>query len=178
MLFLSWCYLIHVCWASFGPTTCSFLNDSVWSLDLYLCYFELSWPITLFMGSFVQFLSSWASLTHLFSLTHLLSLAHFLILHSHGLLLTLLGFFGPITLSLILGAHGLSINPLLSYFITSGLLWPILTFSTSHCPWVTFSLRAILSQFAFLKAHLFTLWAYDPLFLPLRLNVFFFTSTH
>ena len=128
MLFLSWCYLIHVCWASFGPTTCSFLNDSVWLLDLYLCYFGLSWPITLFMGSFVQFLSSWASSTHLFSLTHLLSLAHFLILHSHGLLLTLLGFSGPITLSLILGARGLSINPLLSYFITLGLLWSILTF--------------------------------------------------
>ena len=56
------------------------------------------------------------------------SLAYFLILHSHGLLLTLLGFLNPITLSFILRAHGLSINPLLSYFITSGLLCPILTF--------------------------------------------------
>ena len=54
--------------------------------------------------------------------------AHFLILHSHGLLLTLLCFPGPITLSFILGAHGLSINPLFSYFITSGLLWSILAF--------------------------------------------------
>ena len=33
-------------------------NDPVWSLDLYLCYFELSWPITLLVGSFVPFLSS------------------------------------------------------------------------------------------------------------------------
>ena len=56
------------------------------------------------------------------------AMAHFLILHSHGLLLTLLGFPNPITLSFILGAHGLSINLLLFYFITLSLLWPILTF--------------------------------------------------
>ena len=128
---------------------------------------------------------SWGLLSHFFPLEHPWPIyfpwaffAHFLILHTHGLLLTLLGLPGPISLSFIRGAHGLSLNPLLSYFIPSDLLWPILTFSTSHCPWVTFSLWAILSQFAFLKAHLFTLWAYDPLFLPLRLNVFFFTSTH
>ena len=40
----------------------------------------------------------------------------FLILRSHGLLLTPLGFPGPITLFFILGAHGPSINPLLSLF--------------------------------------------------------------
>ena len=77
----------------------------------------------------------WASLTHYttcglpwptsFSLG---ILSPFLILHSHGLLLTLLGFPGPISISFILGVHELSINPLLSYFITSGLLWSILTF--------------------------------------------------
>ena len=55
-------------------------------------------------------------------------LAYFLILHSHGLLLTLLGLPNPITLSFIFRAHRLSINLLLSYFISSGLLWPILTF--------------------------------------------------
>ena len=77
----------------------------------------------------------WAPLSHFFLLGHpwlicfpWASLAHFLILHSHGLLLTLLGFPNSITLSFIRGAHGFSINPLLSYFITSGLLWPILTF--------------------------------------------------
>ena len=37
----------------------------------------------------------------------------FLILRPHELLLTPLGFLGPITLSFILGAHGLAINPLL-----------------------------------------------------------------
>ena len=77
----------------------------------------------------------WAPLTHFFLLGHprpicfpRASSAHFLILHSYGLLLTLLDFIGPITISFIFGAHRLSINPLLSYFITSGLLWSILTF--------------------------------------------------
>ena len=77
----------------------------------------------------------WAPLSHFFLLRHLwpicfswASLEHFLILHSHGLLLTLLEFPNPITLSFTLGAHGFSINHLLSYFITSSLLWPILTF--------------------------------------------------
>ena len=76
----------------------------------------------------------WVLLSHFFLLEHpwlicfpWASLAHFLILHTHKLLLTPLGFPSPITLFLILGAHGLPINPLLSYFITSGLLWPILT---------------------------------------------------
>ena len=77
----------------------------------------------------------WAPLSHFFLLRQPWPIcfpwafsAHFLILHSHGLLLTLLGFPNPITLSFILGAHGLSINPLLFYFIALGLLWPILTF--------------------------------------------------
>ena len=74
------------------------------------CYFGLSWPITLLVGSFGPFLPPWASS------------AHFLILHSHEFLLTLLGFLSLITLSFILGAHEFSINPLLSYFITSDLL--------------------------------------------------------
>ena len=76
-----------------------------------------------------------APLSHFFLLEHSwpicfpwASLAHFLILYSHELLLTLLGFPSLITLSLILGAHGLSVNPLLSYFITLGLPWPILAF--------------------------------------------------
>ena len=77
----------------------------------------------------------WAPLVHSLLLGHpwpicfpWVSSAHFLILHSHELLLILLGFSGPITISFILGAHELSINPLLSYFITSELLWLILTF--------------------------------------------------
>ena len=77
----------------------------------------------------------WSLLSHSFLLGHpwpncfpLTSLAHFLILHSHGFLLTLLGFPSPITLSFIFEAHGLFINFLLSYFSSSGLLRSILTF--------------------------------------------------
>ena len=43
-------------------------NDLVWSLDLYSCYFGLSWPITLLVGSFGPFISPWVSLAHLLSL--------------------------------------------------------------------------------------------------------------
>ena len=78
---------------------------------------------------------SWAPLSHFFLLKHPWpicfpwpSLALFLTLHSHGLLLTLLGFPGLITLFFILGAYRLSTNPLLFGFITLDLLWPILTF--------------------------------------------------
>ena len=39
-----------------------------------------------------------------------------LTLHFHELLLSSLGFSGPITLFLIIGAHGIAINPLLSCF--------------------------------------------------------------
>ena len=77
----------------------------------------LGFLITLLVDPFVLFISYWASSTH------------FLIMHSHEFLLTLLGFHYPITLSFILGAHRLFINALLSLLrITSGLLWPILTF--------------------------------------------------
>ena len=66
--------------------------------------------ITLLAGSYVPFISSWASLAYL------LSLALFLTLRSHELLLTPLSFPDPITLSFILRAHGLAINSLLSLF--------------------------------------------------------------
>jgi len=82
-----------------------------------------------------------APLSHFFLLEHSwpicfpwASLAHFLILYSHELLLTLLGILGPITLSFIIRIHGLSINLLHSYFITSGLLWSILTFLYRRMP--------------------------------------------
>ena len=105
MLFLLWRYLIHACWASFGLlyTLLSIgYNVPVWPLSLYSCYFRLSWSITLLVGSFDPFLSPWATSTH------------FLILHSHGLLPTLLGFSSLVTISFILRVHGHSINPLLS----------------------------------------------------------------
>ena len=43
----------------FGPVAYSSLNDSMWLFGLY---------ITFLMGSFVLFISSWASLAHLLSL--------------------------------------------------------------------------------------------------------------
>ena len=142
-------------------------NDPVWSLDLYSCYFELSSPITLLVGSFGPFLSPWASSAHL------------LILHSYRLLLTLLGFPDPIIVSFILEAHGLSINPLLSYFITSGLLWPILTFLHHIIPMSLLllslgSFRPIcFPQGLFI--YFIGLWS---IFLSFGLNDFFFPSIH
>ena len=85
----------------FGPAIYSSPNGPIWPLALLLHYWQ-------------------ASVSHLFSLRRprpicfpWASSAFFLTLHSHGLLLNSLGFPGPITLSLILKAHGLAINPLL-----------------------------------------------------------------
>ena len=125
MLFLPWCYLTRACWAC-----CMFISQLV-TMTQYG-----HWIYTHATLGFLDPLHClWAPLAHFFLLGHprpicipWASLAHFPILHSHGLLLTLLGFLGPITLSFIVGAHGLSINSLLSYFITFDLLWLILTF--------------------------------------------------
>ena len=115
LLFLPWCYLTHVCWASLGLLLILLIMTQYGNWFYTHTTLGFSWPISLLVGSFVPFLSPWASLTH------------FLILHTHKLLLTHLGFPGLITLFFTLGAHKLPINPLLSYFITSGLLWPIFT---------------------------------------------------
>ena len=92
-------------------------------------------------------------------------------MHSHGLLLTLLGLHGLITLSFTRGVHGLCINPVLTYFITSSLLWPILTFLLPMG-------LLLLSMGSFRPACFFRgpfiiLWAYDPSFLLFELNGFF-----
>ena len=122
-----------------------------------------------------------ASVSHLFSLGRLgpvcfpwVSSALFLTLHFYGLLLNSLGFLGPITLSLILGAHGLAINPLLSLL---SLLWvchdPFSLFHIIYCPWFAFSFfPGSFKPIYLLKAHLFISWICDPLFLPLGLNGF------
>ena len=70
----------------------------------------------------------------------------FLILCSHGLLLTHLVFLGPITLSLILGAHGPAINPLLSLFaLLRAYCASFSLFYITYCPWVCyFSLFGLL----------------------------------
>ena len=78
-------------------------------------------------------------MSHLFSLERpwpicfpWTSLALFLILHSHGLLLSSLGFPGPIALSLILGAHGLAITPYFLCFHYFGFAVAHSYFSTSY----------------------------------------------
>ena len=101
----------------------------------------------------------------------------FLTLYSHGLLLTSLGFSGPITSYSSLGFISLSSIPYSlclhcfepaaarSYFfshhtLSMGLLFAISLFTDSF------------ETICFLKAHLFILWTCDPLFLPLGLNGF------
>ena len=97
----------------------------------------------------------WALLSHLFPLGH--PWPFFLTLHSLGLLLNSLAFPNPITLSIILGVHGLTINPLLSLL---SLLWachgPFLLFHIIYCPWFAFSLfSGSFKPIYLLKAHLF-----------------------
>ena len=86
---------------------------------LWACYLfpsSDSVSFTLFAGCCIPF-PSWASLANLLFLGFL---SPFPILLSYGPLLTLLGFPGPITLYLVLGADGSSISPLLSLL---ALLW-------------------------------------------------------
>ena len=102
------------------------------------------------------------------------SSALFLTLHFHGLLLNSLGFPGPLTLSLILGVHGLAINLLLSLL---SLLWayrgPFSLFHIIYCPWFVFSLfPSSFKPIYLLKTHLFISRTCDLLFLPLRLKYF------
>ena len=121
----------------FGPVAYSSLNDSIWSLNSYSCYFGLFYyiacgllcPIYFFLGILGPF---------------------FLVLCSHGFLLTLLGFPNPITLSFILGTHRLSINSLLSLLaLVRTCCGPFSLFYITYCPWVCyFSLRAPLGPFA------------------------------
>ena len=88
---------------------------ATWAFLTHSLTYELPWPIS----SSLSILSPLSFLGHPWAIPTL---------HSHRLLLTLLGFFGPITISFTFGVHGLSINPLLTYFITLGLPWPILAF--------------------------------------------------
>ena len=133
--------------------------------------------ITSLAGSCIPFVFPWASQARLLSLGFLdpfLNFAFPWALHSHELLLNSLGFPGPITLSLILGVHGLAINPLLSLL---SLLWtchvPFSLFHIIYYPWFAFSFFPGSFKLIYLfKAYLFISWACDPLFLPLGLNGF------
>ena len=96
----------------FEPDAYSSLNDSIWSLDFMLLWAFLTHYIARGLLCPISFI-----LEHPWPICFpQASLAHFLTLHSHGLLLTLLGFPDLITLFFILGAHGLSTNP---YFLAS-----------------------------------------------------------
>ena len=126
------------------PFCCS-CHGIIWPVPIrhlwFYCLFFSQWLnmvigfiLMLFWAFLGPFHCSWALLSHFFPLEHpwaicfpWASLAHFLVMHTYGLLLTPLGFPDPIFLFLILRAHGFPINSLLSYFITSSLLWPILT---------------------------------------------------
>ena len=130
----------------------------------------LGFFITLLVGSFVSFISSWASLVHLLSLGFLgpfpNSVFPWAFTNSFGL--TWLNF-------LILHLWGSwACHQPLTFFacINSGLLWPILTFLHHILPITTSLFSGSFKPVCFLKAYLFILWAYDPLFLPIGLNGF------
>ena len=94
--------------------------------------------------------------------------------HSHGLLLTSLGFPDPIILFSSLGFIDL---PLTSYFLCLHYFGPAVTlsyFSTSYIAhgYAISLFPGFFKPTCLFKAHLFILWAYDPLFLPLGPNDF------
>ena len=116
LLFLLWRYLTQACWVSLDlllilPSMTQYSHLG------FFGYVRHLWPIYF----------PWALL------------AIFLTLHSHGFLLTPLGFVGPITLSFILGVHGLSINPLLSLLsLLRDCCGPFSLFYITYCPWFCF----------------------------------------
>ena len=107
------------------------------------------------------------------------SLALLLTLYSHGLLLTSLGFSGPITSYSSLGFMGL---PSIPYSLCLRCFGPAAAhsyfFSHHTLPMgLLLTISPFLGSFepiCFLKAHLLISWTCDPLFLPLGLNGFLF----
>ena len=102
------------------------------------------------------------------------SLSLLLTLHSHGLLLTSLGFLGPITSFSSLGFMGLSLTP---YFLCLHYVGPAMVHSHFSISYTTHGYAiSLFSGFLkpdyLLKAHLFIAWDCDPLFLPLEPNGF------
>ena len=117
-----------------------------------LCPFRHPWP-TCFLWAFLALL---------------------LTLHSHGLLLTSLGFPGPITLFSSLGFMGLSLTP---YFLCLHYFEPMVTlshFSTSYTAhgYAISLFPGFFKPTCLFKAHLFISWACDLLFLLLGSNSF------
>ena len=130
----------------FGSAIYSSLNGQVWLLVLLLRHWQAPVSHLFSLGRPWLICFSWAPLVL------------FLTLHSHGLLLSFLGFLGPITLSIILGAYGFAINPLLSLLL---LLWfcrdPLSLFHIIYYPWFAFFslFPSSFKPICLLKAHLF-----------------------
>ena len=102
------------------------------------------------------------------------SLSLLLTLYSHGLLLTSLGFLGPITSFSSLGFMGLPLTP---YFLCLHYFGPVVVHSHFSISYTThgYAISLFLGFFKpvyLLKVHLFISWACDPLFLPLGPNDF------
>ena len=153
----------------FGPTACSFLNDSVWPLGFlfhhlrapvsHLFLIRHPWPIYF----------SWASL------------ALFLTLHSYGLFTNSVGL--PLPNYFIPHPWGLwACHQPFTFFtcITTGLLWPILTFLHHILPMglLLLSFRALLGPFASLRP-IYSF--YEPIIhysYHLGLMVFFYPLTN
>ena len=133
LLFQLWCYLTQAYWASLGLLL---ILLSMTQYDHWAFYYIASGLLCP-----IYFL-----LSILGSFTFLEHPRPFLNRHSHGLLLTPLDFPNPITLSFILGAHGLSISPLLSLLaLLQACCIPFSLFHIAYCP---FSLWAPLGPFA------------------------------
>ena len=117
-------------------------------------------PVSSLSGSFVPF----------YSFRHPRPIP---ILYSHGPLLSLLGFPGPnyhILYFWGLWAFHQLLTYLIQYFVP---LWPILAFLHHILPMgLLFLSPDSFRPVCLLKAHLFILWAYDPLFLSFGLNGF------
>ena len=168
--------------ALFRAGPCLMAGSAFSSAHPFSCYYLLSYHSIIPAAKLFCFnLAGPLWVYRLFSLGHprpvsfpQASSTLFLTSHYHGLLLNSLGFPGPITLFLILGVHGLAINPLLSLL---SLLWarrsPFSLFHIIYCPWFAFFLFPGSFKLIYLfKTHLFISWAYDPLFLLLGLNGF------
>ena len=128
------------------------LIDSILLASLGLPFISLPmtqcvhWVFSYIVCGLLCPISSWASLAHLLSLGFL---DPFPILLSHGPLLTLLDFLGPITLYLILGANGSSISPLLSLLaLLRACCGPFLFFYILPMGLILLSFRAHSNPFA------------------------------
>ena len=170
-----WALLSHlgsfVPFYSFGhPRPISSLSGSFVPFGLFCPFFSFGHPqpVSSLLGYFVPFV---------FPCARLLSLGFLGSFPNFALPWAFTNFIGlprPNYLILILGAHGLAINPLLSLF---SLLWacrgPFSLFHIIYCPWFAFSLfPGSFRSVYFFKTHLFISWACDPLFLPFELNGF------